>query len=86
MSAIAAHAARSPLSALARQAFKGFRQSARIVEGPTEALPSAGPSPRGDWGRIARARVGVAAVYFPALGGFLSWPFICKAVLDGHMG
>ncbi|KAI1644006.1 uncharacterized protein F4817DRAFT_319288 [Daldinia loculata] len=62
MSAIAAHAARSPLSALARQAFKGFRQSARIVEGPTEALPSAGPSQRGDWGRIARARVGVAAV------------------------
>ncbi|KAI1808860.1 hypothetical protein F4811DRAFT_3740 [Daldinia bambusicola] len=86
MSAIAANAAvRTPLSALARQAFKSFRQSARIVEGPTEALPAAMPSQRADWGRIARARVGVAAVYFPALGGFLSWPFIAKAFLDGHL-
>ncbi|KAI8959649.1 hypothetical protein F5Y11DRAFT_297702 [Daldinia sp. FL1419] len=85
MSAIAVNAARSPLSALARQAFKSFRQSARIVEGPTEALPSAGPSQRADWGRIARTRLGVAAVYFPALGAFLSWPFISKAFLNGHM-
>ncbi|KAI1394342.1 uncharacterized protein F4822DRAFT_387943 [Hypoxylon trugodes] len=86
MSAAIASRAQAPLSTIMRQAVKSFRQSARIVEGPTEALPSAGPSQRGDWGRIFRARAGVAAVYFPALGGFLSWPLISKSVLDGHMG
>ncbi|KAI1370577.1 hypothetical protein F4677DRAFT_451248 [Hypoxylon crocopeplum] len=85
MSAIAARA-QTPLSAVLRQAVKSFRQSARIVEGPTEALPSMVKSQKGDWGRIFRARAGVAAIYFPALGGFLSWPFVTKYFMDGHMG
>ncbi|OTB01176.1 hypothetical protein M426DRAFT_14753 [Hypoxylon sp. CI-4A] len=85
MSAAIATRAQAPLSAIMRQAFKGLRQSARIVEGPTEALPSV-PSQRADWGRILRARAGVATVYFPFMGTFLSWPFLSKALIDGHVG
>ncbi|KAI2625630.1 hypothetical protein GGR54DRAFT_508458 [Hypoxylon sp. NC1633] len=86
MSAAIATRAQAPLSAIMRQALKSFRQSARIVEGPTEALPSAGPSARSDWGRIFRARAGVAAIYFPFMGTFLSWPMISAKLLDGRMG
>lgn len=85
MTAIAATRAQAPLSALLRQAVKSFRQSARIVEGPTEALPATVRPQRADWGRIARARVGVAAVYFPFMGTFLTWPFVAKALFDGRM-
>ncbi|KAI1205118.1 uncharacterized protein F4807DRAFT_292351 [Annulohypoxylon truncatum] len=85
MSAAIASRAQAPLSAIIRQAFKGLRQSTRIVEG-IEALPSAGPSQRADWGRIARARVGVASIYFPMMGTFLTWPLISSHFLDGHMG
>ncbi|KAI2473165.1 hypothetical protein F4781DRAFT_224096 [Annulohypoxylon bovei var. microspora] len=86
MSAAIASRAQAPLSAIIRQAFKGLRQSTRLIEGRTEALPSAGPSQRGDWGRIARGRVGVASVYFPFMGTFLAWPLLSKTLLDGHMG
>ncbi|KAI0893437.1 hypothetical protein F4806DRAFT_498951 [Annulohypoxylon nitens] len=85
MSAAIATRAQAPLSAILRQAYKGLRQSTRIVEG-IEALPSAGPSQRPDWGRIARGRLGAASVYFPFMGTFLSWPLISKYFLDGHMG
>ncbi|KAI0096058.1 hypothetical protein F4776DRAFT_669611 [Hypoxylon sp. NC0597] len=78
--------AQGPLSGVLRQAFKGLRQSARIVEGPTEAYPATMASQKADWGRIIRARVGVASVYFPAMGTFLTWPLISKTFLDGHMG
>ncbi|KAL7622835.1 hypothetical protein AAE478_006514 [Parahypoxylon ruwenzoriense] len=76
----------APLGAVLRQALKAFRQSSRIVEGPTEAFPAVGGSQRPDWGRVLRARAGVAAWYFPAMGTFLSWPFMAQYVLDGHMG
>ncbi|KAI1778582.1 hypothetical protein F4818DRAFT_406538 [Hypoxylon cercidicola] len=86
MSAAIATRAQVPLSAIMRQAFKALRQSARIVEGPTEAVPATVRSQRADWGRIARARVGVASVYFPFMGTFLSWPFVASYLLDGRMG
>ncbi|KAI2606441.1 uncharacterized protein GGS25DRAFT_390661 [Hypoxylon fragiforme] len=86
MSAAIASRAQAPLSALARQAFKAFRQSTRIVEGPTEALPATVKGARADWGRIVRARAGVAAVYFPMMGTFLTWPFMAKYFLDGNVG
>ncbi|KAI6084662.1 hypothetical protein F4821DRAFT_167536 [Hypoxylon rubiginosum] len=86
MSAAIATRAQAPLSAIMRQAFKGLRQSARIVEGPTEAYPATLKPQRADWGRIARARVGVAAVYFPFMGTFLAWPTITSYFLDGRMG
>ncbi|KAI1097899.1 hypothetical protein F4804DRAFT_146368 [Jackrogersella minutella] len=86
MSAAIASRAQGPLSAVFRQAFKGLRQSGRIVEGPTEALPSAGPSQKADWGRILKARAGVASIYFPFMGTFLAWPLISRSVLDGQMG
>ncbi|KAI0885853.1 uncharacterized protein GGS22DRAFT_162155 [Annulohypoxylon maeteangense] len=85
MSAAIASRAQAPLSAIIRQAYKGLRQSTRIVEG-IEALPTTTPSQRADWGRIVRARAGVASVYFPAMGTFLSWPLISSYFLDGHMG
>ncbi|KAI0179507.1 hypothetical protein GGR52DRAFT_536453 [Hypoxylon sp. FL1284] len=86
MSAAAAVATRAPLSAVMRSAFRGLRQSTRIVEGPTEAYPATVRSQRADWGRIVRARVGVASVYFPLMGTFLTWPFAAKYFLDGYMG
>ncbi|KAI1763836.1 hypothetical protein GGR53DRAFT_466971 [Hypoxylon sp. FL1150] len=86
MSAAIATRAQAPVSAMMRQAFRGLRQSARIVEGPTEAYPATLRSQRGDWGRILRARVGVASVYVPFMGTFLSWPLVASYVLDGHMG
>ncbi|KAI1140117.1 hypothetical protein F5Y05DRAFT_307276 [Hypoxylon sp. FL0543] len=87
MSAAAiASRAQGPLSGALRQALKGLRQSTRIVEGPTEAYPATMASQKADWGRIFRARAGVAAVYFPAMGTFLTWPMISSYFLDGHMG
>ncbi|KAI1451400.1 hypothetical protein F4805DRAFT_463826 [Annulohypoxylon moriforme] len=85
MSAAIATRAQAPLSAILRQAYKGLRQSTRIVEG-IEALPVSQPSQRADWGRIVRARAGVASVYFPFMGTFLAWPMMSSYVLDGHMG
>ncbi|KAI4860711.1 hypothetical protein F4820DRAFT_436053 [Hypoxylon rubiginosum] len=86
MSAAIATRAQAPLSAIMRQAFKGLRRSAMIVEGPTEALPATVRSQKADWGRIFRARAGVAAVYFPFMGTFLSWPFVAQYLVDGRMG
>ncbi|KAI0836674.1 hypothetical protein F5Y06DRAFT_273080 [Hypoxylon sp. FL0890] len=78
--------AQGPLSGALRQAIKGLRQSTRIVEGPTEAYPVTMAPQKADWGRIVRSRVGVASVYFPVMGTFLTWPLIAGYFLDGHMG
>ncbi|KAI1085027.1 hypothetical protein F5B20DRAFT_124709 [Whalleya microplaca] len=83
---MAASRAQAPVASILRQAITSFRQSAKMVEAPTTALPAYVKPQAADWGRIVRARAGVAAVYFPALGTFLSWPFIAQSVLDGHMG
>ncbi|KAI5858236.1 hypothetical protein GGS23DRAFT_340366 [Durotheca rogersii] len=85
MSAAIASRGQVPLSAILRQAFKGLRQSARIVEGPTEAYPVSVAPQRADWGRIVKSRAGVASVYFPLMGTFLTWPFVAKYALDGRM-
>ncbi|KAI0383293.1 hypothetical protein F5Y04DRAFT_250997 [Hypomontagnella monticulosa] len=86
MSAAIATRAQAPLGAVMRQALKSFRASARIVEGPTEAYPATMKSQKADWGRVLRARAGVATIYFPAMATFLSWPLISAAVIDGHVG
>ncbi|KAI5925138.1 hypothetical protein F4810DRAFT_708941 [Camillea tinctor] len=76
-----------PVQAAARlrtPALPAWRQFIRSIEPPTSPRPSFA-SQRGDWGRIARARVQQAAIYAPGMGLVLGWPWLAKAMLDGHM-
>ncbi|KAK4680350.1 hypothetical protein QC764_212340 [Podospora pseudoanserina] len=66
--------------------YKSLRQFARSFEhAPFERLPVSTNSAAADWGRQIK-RVGKqGAVYFPAIGMILGWPYLAASGLDGRV-
>ncbi|CAJ2502500.1 Uu.00g098940.m01.CDS01 [Anthostomella pinea] len=63
-----------------------FRQFIHSIEpATTSPRPSFGGSQPGNWGRLLKARAGVAALYIPGMGLVLGWPVIAREMINGHM-
>ncbi|KAK0739968.1 hypothetical protein B0T21DRAFT_382891 [Apiosordaria backusii] len=65
----------------ARNAFRGVQQQQRSFS----RLPVTTNSAAADWGRQVKRLGKQGAIYFPAIGAILGWPYLAASGLDGHM-
>ncbi|KAK4199369.1 hypothetical protein QBC40DRAFT_83059 [Triangularia verruculosa] len=66
--------------------YKSLRQFARSFEhAPFERLPATSESAAADWGRQFKRLGKQSAIYVPAIGMILGWPYLAARGLDGHI-